>query len=151
MLVLLRDFLTSNDFTAFLNVIQLGGVLGIGATLWQMGRDREPIAIWVQSDDGRTKLIGTIPRRVLTRAEVTGWISMKAGRPRLDFTRFEPNYSFPDDKVVVPMTAADFELLEKPPHRPKRAPSKGRSFVRLTPSGGSRPRRIPRATRPCLQ
>jgi hypothetical protein len=115
------DFLTAPGFTAFLNIIQVGGIAGIGVTVWRMTKDREMIAIWVRSDDGRTKMIGKIPRRVLTRAEVTGWISMKAGPDRLDFTRFEPDYKFPGRKVEVPMTTADFDLLDG--KRPVGAPS----------------------------
>jgi hypothetical protein len=107
----LIDFLTSPGFTAFANAIQVLGVIGIGWTVYRMGRDRQTISIWAECEDGRRKAIGKIPRRVLTRAEVTGWISMKAGRPRLDFTKFNPDYDFPGRQVVVPMTAADFELL----------------------------------------
>jgi hypothetical protein len=104
-------FLTSPEFTALANAIQLFGFAGIAVTVWRMSRDRHMIAIWVECEDGRRKAIGKIPRRVLTRAEVTGWISMKAGRPRLDFTRFNPDYRFPGRQVVVPLSAADFELL----------------------------------------
>ena len=64
-------------------------------------------------DSSRMYAVGEIPRRVLTRAEVTGWISMKAGRPRLDFTKFNPDYRFPGRQIVVPLSAADFDLLEK--------------------------------------
>ncbi len=104
-------FLTSTEFTALANAIQLFGFVGIAVTVWRMGRDRQMISIFVESDDGRRKAIGEIPRRVLTRAEVMGWISMKAGRPSLDFTKFRPDYRFPGRQVVVPLTAADFDLL----------------------------------------
>lgn len=105
-------FLTSPEFTALANAIQLFGFAGIVVTVWRMSRDRQMIAIWVACEDGRRKPIGEIPRRVLTRAEVTGWISMKAGRPRLDFTKFNPDYRFPGRQIVVPLSAADFDLLE---------------------------------------
>jgi hypothetical protein len=107
----LLQILTSPEFTAFANAIQLLGFLGIGWTVIRMSRDRQMISIWVESEDGRRKAIGQIPRRVLTRAEVTGWISMKAGRPRLDFTKFDPDYNFPGGQVVVPLNTEDFNLL----------------------------------------
>jgi len=114
-------FLTSPEFTALANAIQLLGFLGIAVTVWRMGRDRQTISIFVESDDGRRKAICRIPRRVVTRAEVMGWISMKAGRPPLDFTRFNPDYRFSGRQVVVPLTAADFDLL--PEREGEAAPS----------------------------
>ena len=137
------DFLTSPAFTAFANAIQVLGVMGIGVTVYRMSRDRQMIAIWAECEDGRRKAIGEIPRRVLTRAEVTGWISMKAGRPRLDFTKFNPDYEFPSRQVVVPLNAADFDLLSKDRDMGRRRPRKRRQHrSSMSTHGGRRDRKL---------
>ena len=48
----------------------------------------------------------------MTRAEIAGWVSMKAGRERLDFKRFNPDYKFRGRIVVVDLAPEDFERVE---------------------------------------
>ena len=108
---MLMDLLTSPAFGALANVIQVGTFLGVFWTIRVMRRDRELITIIARHDDGREKEIGKIPRRVLTRAEIVGWISMKAGPARLDFTQFNPDYKFRSRKVIVDLTPEDFDRV----------------------------------------
>lgn len=109
---MLVELLTSPDFTALANAIQVGTFLGVFWTLWIMYRDRQLITIIARCADGREREIGKIPRRFVTRAEVQGWVSKQTGPGWRDFRKFNPDYKFRDRKVVVELTNADFDCLE---------------------------------------
>lgn len=109
---MLTDLLASPGVTALANMIQIGTFLGVGWTIYTMYRDRQPITVIVRCSEGRTKMVGKIPRRFVTRAEIAGCISMKAGQSRLDFTKFDPDYKFRSQTVIVDLTSEDFERVQ---------------------------------------
>lgn len=111
---MLIDLLASPGVAALANVIQIGTFLGVGWTIYAIYRDRQPITVVVRCGDGRKKMVGRIPRRFVTRAEIAGCISMKAGQQRLDFTKFDPDYKFRDQTVIVDLTSEDFERVQAP-------------------------------------
>ena len=114
---------SSPEFSAIANLIQVGTVVVVALTYRSILHDRQRIGIVVECADGRRKKIGEIPRRLLTRGEIMGWVSMKTGSPRLDFTGFNPDFRFPGREVLVPLSAADFEFLDNPRRPAAQAPS----------------------------
>lgn len=109
---MLIGWLASPPAAAAANAIQVFTFLGVFWTAWVIRRDRQYVTIVARSADGREKIIGRTPRRFVTRAEVMGCVSMKAGRDRLDFTGFDPDYKFKGDRVVVDLEPLDFDKLQ---------------------------------------
>ena len=90
------------------SVLTLLGVAWGGAA-WLRANRKVTIVV---TCNGNEKLIATLPARLITRGEINGLVSQKAGPARLDLSNFQFDYYKVNKKVSVPLSQTDFDLVK---------------------------------------
>jgi hypothetical protein len=98
--------------------------LGIFYNLYSLWRQRRRVRITVVSADApeERKLVGKLPRMMVSRAEVMGFVAQAAGGERLDFRLFNFDYEF-GRTVEVRLPGESYDAVVEQPVPAKEMPA----------------------------
>jgi hypothetical protein len=90
--------------------------LGVMYNLFHVWKSRRPVKIIVVNAERpeERSVIGTIPRKMVTRAEVMGFVGKAAGGETLNFQQFKFDYNFRKQIEVILPTQSYCAVTERP-------------------------------------